>query len=76
MWWALGDSGHRGWGKAPTPAWAKLGMQALLRAMVARVARVTAGEPTPLVNNTLQGIAALPAAFEPAGARTPARPTP
>ena len=66
------NTGHLGSGNGPHTCvgihLAKLEMQALLRAMVPRVARVTAGDPTPLMNNTLQGIAALPAAFDSAGA--------
>jgi cytochrome P450 len=42
---------------------AKLEMQALLRAMVDRVAAIEVGRPGRLRNNTLQGIAHLPARF-------------
>lgn len=44
---------------------AKLEMNALVRAMTSRVAAVEAGEPTRLLNNTLQGISRLPARFVP-----------
>jgi len=58
---------HLGWGNGPHTCvgihLAKLEMQALLRAMVPRVARIEAGTPQPLMNNTLQGIAALEAGF-------------
>lgn len=58
---------HLGWGNGPHTCvgihLAKLEMQALLRAMLPRVGRIEAGEPRPLMNNTLQGIAALPARF-------------
>ena len=59
------DATHLGWGNGPHTCvgihLAKLEMLALLRAMVPRVARIEAGTPEPLMNNTLQGIAALPA---------------
>lgn len=45
---------------------AKLEMQSLLVAMVPQVESVLAGSPTRLENNTLQGIARLPAKFLPA----------
>jgi cytochrome P450 len=45
---------------------AKLEMQALLRAMVDRVEAIEVGSPQRLRNNTLQGIARLPARFVPA----------
>jgi cytochrome P450 len=45
---------------------AKLEMQALLRAMVGRVQAIEVGTPQRLRNNTLQGIAHLPARFIPA----------
>ena len=41
-------------------------MQALLRAMVPRVEPIRTGAPERLRNNTLQGIARLPARFDPA----------
>jgi cytochrome P450 len=41
----------------------KLEMQALLRAMVPRVDAIDVGRPRRLLNNTLQGIAQLPARF-------------
>lgn len=56
-----------GWGNGPHTCvgihLAKLEMQALLNAMVPRVARVEVGAPERLVNNTLQGISRLPARF-------------
>jgi cytochrome P450 len=56
-----------GWGNGPHTCvgihLAKLEMRSLLEAMVPRVAAVTVGEPLPLRNNTLQGIARLPAGF-------------
>jgi len=58
---------HLGWGNGPHTCvgihLAKLEMQALLRAMVSRVRVIEAGRPERLLNNTLQGIAKLPAAF-------------
>jgi cytochrome P450 len=45
---------------------AKLEMQALLRAMVDRVQAIELGSPGRVRNNTLQGIAQLPARFIPA----------
>ncbi|WP_320669536.1 cytochrome P450 [Patulibacter defluvii] len=54
-----------GWGNGPHTCvgihLAKLEMQALLHAMVPRVASVETGQPTWLHNNTLQGIERLPA---------------
>jgi cytochrome P450 len=44
---------------------AKLEMNALVRAMVPRVAAVSTGEPERLLNNTLQGISRMPARFVP-----------
>jgi cytochrome P450 len=41
----------------------KLEMQALLRAMAPRVSQIHVGEPSRLLNNTLQGIGHLPARF-------------
>jgi hypothetical protein len=38
-------------------------MQALLSAMVGRIDEIQTGPPEPLLNNTLQGIARLPARF-------------
>jgi cytochrome P450 len=56
-----------GWGNGPHTCvgvhLAKLEMQALLHAMVPRVAAVETGVATALENNTLQGIARLPARF-------------
>lgn len=45
---------------------AKLEMQALLKSMTARVESIEVGAPERLRNNTLQGIARLPARFIPA----------
>jgi cytochrome P450 len=42
---------------------AKLEMQALLRAMAGRIDEIQTGTPERLLNNTLQGIARLPARF-------------
>jgi cytochrome P450 len=59
---------HLGWGNGPHTCvgihLAKLEMRALLRAMASRVRRVRVGAPKRLRNNTLQGIAELPARFE------------
>jgi cytochrome P450 len=61
------DAAHVGWGNGPHTCvgihLAKLEMRLLLEAMVARVRRIEAGVPTPLRNNTLQGLAALPVSF-------------
>ncbi len=63
---------HLGWGNGPHTCvgihLAKLEMHALLSAMIPRVARIDAGEPQPLMNNTLQGIAELATSFTPVGA--------
>jgi len=63
------DPNHVGWGNGPHTCvgihLAKLEMAALLRAMAGRVDRVEVGAPKPLENNTLQGVAALPALFHP-----------
>lgn len=65
------DATHLGWGNGPHTCvgihLAKLEMQALLRAMVPRVRAVIAGEAQPIRNNTLQGIASMPASFSAAG---------
>lgn len=57
--------GHLGWGNGPHTCvgihLAKLEMAALLEAMIPRVATINVGTPTRLQNNTLQGIARLPA---------------
>lgn len=59
------DPSHVGWGNGPHTCvgihLAKLEMAALLRAMAPRVGRVEVDDPKPLENNTLQGVAALPA---------------
>lgn len=61
------DPNHVGWGNGPHTCvgihLAKLEMAALLRAMGPRVGRIEVGTPTPLENNTLQGVATLPARF-------------
>lgn len=58
-----------GWGHGPHTCvglhLAKLEMNALVRAMVPRVAAVEARDPERLINNTLQGISRLPARFVP-----------
>ncbi|MBJ7328603.1 MAG: cytochrome P450 [Solirubrobacteraceae bacterium] len=58
---------HLGWGNGPHTCvgihLAKLEMRLLLEAMLPRVERIVAGRPTRLRNNTLQGIAAMPARF-------------
>jgi cytochrome P450 len=58
-----------GWGNGPHTCvgihLAKLEMQALLEAMVGRVGAIEVGSPQRLLNNTLQGIARLPARFRP-----------
>jgi cytochrome P450 len=50
---------HLGWGNGPHTCvgihLAKLELQALLRALTARVASISVGDPVPLLNNTLQG---------------------
>jgi cytochrome P450 len=59
-----------GWGNGPHTCvglhLAKLEMNALLRAMVPRVAEIDVGAPEHVLNNTLQGISRLPARFVPA----------
>lgn len=64
---------HLGWGNGPHACvgmgLAKLELRTLLEAMAPRVDRIVTGRPTPLRNNTLQGHAALPARFLPAGQR-------
>ena len=61
------NGAHLGWGNGPHTCvgihLAKLEMRKLLEAMVPRVGAITAGAATPLRNNTLQGIARLPAGF-------------
>lgn len=61
------DGVHLGWGNGPHTCvgihLAKLEMRTLLAAMVPAVERIVVGQPTPLRNNTLQGIARLPARF-------------
>ncbi len=61
------DGNHLGWGNGPHTCvgihLAKLEMRLLLEAMAPHVASITAGPPKPLRNNTLQGMAQLPAAF-------------
>ncbi|HMD56948.1 MAG TPA: cytochrome P450 [Solirubrobacteraceae bacterium] len=61
------NGAHLGWGNGAHTCvgihLAKLEMQMLLEAMVSRVDSIWAGKPTPLRNNTLQGIARLPAQF-------------
>jgi cytochrome P450 len=57
--------GNLGWGHGPHTCigihFAKIEMQALLRALVAHVATIeTVEDPPRIRNNTLQGIAALP----------------
>ena len=59
---------RQGWGNGPHTCvgihLAKLEMRSLLEAMVPRVGAISAGPPVRLRNNTLQGIARMPAAFE------------
>lgn len=61
------DGVHLGWGNGPHTCvgihLAKLEMRSLLAAMIPAVDRIVTGRPTPLRNNTLQGIARLPARF-------------
>ena len=58
-----------GWGHGPHTCvglhLAKLEMNALVQAMIPRVAAVETGEPERLLNNTLQGIGRMPARFIP-----------
>jgi cytochrome P450 len=58
---------HVGWGNGPHACvgihLAKLELRMLLEAMVPRVSQVIAGNPTRFRNNTLQGIAQMPARF-------------
>ncbi|MDR7156858.1 cytochrome P450 [Sphingobium xenophagum] len=60
---------HLGWGAGVHLCagmhLARLEMEALLRAILASVARISAGEPTRLVNNGLQGFAQLPLTLHP-----------
>lgn len=64
-----GTTVQLGWGHGPHTCvglhLAKLEMNALVRAMIPRVAAVEAGEPERLLNNTLQGISRMPARFVP-----------
>lgn len=64
-----GAAGHLGWGNGPHACvgmlLAKLELKTLLDALVRKVDRVIAGTPTPLRNNTLQGISAMPARLLP-----------
>ncbi len=66
------NNAHLGWGNGPHTCvgihLAKLEMHALLRAMIPRVERIEAGEPQPLMNNTLQGVAKLATSFIPVAA--------
>lgn len=61
------DATHLGWGNGPHTCvgihLAKLEMRTLLQAMAPEVERITVGRPVALRNNTLQGIAHLPARF-------------
>lgn len=58
---------HLGWGNGAHTCvgihLAKLEMRLLLEAMIPRVETIAAGHPERLLNNTLQGIARLPASF-------------
>jgi cytochrome P450 len=58
---------HLGWGNGPHACvgmhLAKLELRLLVEAMLPRVDRVVTGTATPLRNNTLQGVARLPARF-------------
>ena len=62
------NGAHVGWGNGPHACaganLAKLEMQALLRAMVPHVRRITTSNPTRLRNNTLQGFSGLTARFD------------
>jgi len=62
------NGAHLGWGNGPHACaganLAKLEMQALLRAMLPRVRRVSTSNPTRLRNNTLQGFSGLTAHFD------------
>ncbi len=58
---------HIGWGHGVHMCvgmhLAKLEMQAILQALVIRVARIELGSPVRLINNAAQGFAKLPVAF-------------
>lgn len=61
------NANHVGWGNGPHTCvgihLAKLEMRSLLEAMGPRVERIVVGTPTPIRNNTLQGIGHLPGRF-------------
>jgi cytochrome P450 len=61
------NANHVGWGNGPHTCvgihLAKLEMHTLLEAMVPHVERIVVGTPTPIRNNTLQGIGHLPGRF-------------
>ncbi|MEM7570771.1 MAG: cytochrome P450 [Pseudomonadota bacterium] len=58
---------HVGWGHGPHVCagqhLARLEMEALLKALLAQVTTISVEEPQPILNNVLQGFAALPARF-------------
>lgn len=62
-----GARDHMAWGHGPHACaglhLARLEMESLLRAIVERVSVIKVGEPTPILNNVLQGFKTLPAHF-------------
>jgi cytochrome P450 len=62
-----GARDHVGWGHGPHVCagmhLARLEMECLLRALTRHVSRIETQEPTPILNNVLQGFKTLPARF-------------
>lgn len=62
-----GARDHMAWGHGPHVCagmhLARLEMECLLRALTRQVTRIEVGEPTPIINNVLQGFKTLPARF-------------
>jgi cytochrome P450 len=67
------NAGHLGFGNGihmcAGMRLARLEMESLLKAMVARVSRIETGEPTLALNNTICSFATLPTRFTPAARR-------